>query len=450
MLRKFFPIDHFLKAITENSNRMNWFLLKINLYPQFLYGLEYKKKKNQIGRRYDSEKKLIEIFNKAIKTTNYYRNKYSQIHSLRVFLDGVGFIEKKDVLIDLKDYISDNINKSEYIEGTTGGTSGRPMQFLIPKNRYSFELSAVHSFWNRVGWNYNIRAVIRNHKLPEEKVYKINPITKEIIFDAFRMDRAYAREVFLTLKKHKIEYIQSYPSAAFLFCSLCKELDLDLKFIKAFLTSSEPVLDFQIKLIETELGIPIFNFYGHSEKLIIGGYCEKTKDIHFEPSYGYAELIDSDGQVINEVGKIGELVGTSFNNSGMPLIRFKTGDFAEYVGHKCLSCDREGLIVKNIEGHHSNNLIYKSDGTYTSSTALNLHSHLLLKIDGMQYIQNEKGHLKVLIIKNETFIKKNHDEFYEHFKVGMGNESTIEIEYVRKLVSLPNGKFPLLISSLNL
>ena len=109
MFRKYLPIDRILKAITENSNSLNWLILNINRYPQFLYGSEYRKKKNRIGKEYDSEKKIIEIFNKTIETTDYYRNKYIPINSLKNFLNGVGFINKKIVLKDLNSFISDNM-----------------------------------------------------------------------------------------------------------------------------------------------------------------------------------------------------------------------------------------------------------------------------------------------------------------------------------------------------
>ena len=252
------------------------------------------------------------------------------------------------------------------------------------------------------------------------------------------------------LKQRKIRFIQAYPSSAYLFCKICRDLDLNIDFIKCFLTGSEPVLDIHRHLIEDVMGLKISSFYGHSEKLIIGGDCELNNDIHFEPTYGYAELIDDNGIPVNKVGDIGELVGTGFNNYGMLLLRYKTGDYAEYVGEFCEMCGRKGLIVRNIEGHRNQNIIYKSDNTYTTITALNLHGELYDQIDGLQYEQHIKGELIVSLIKNKNFKVNSHNIFLNHFQNALGNNGHVEIQYVEYLNNLNNGKFPLLISSVKL
>ena len=40
MLRRLLPIDRMLKAITENSNSLNLMILRLNCFPQLLYGSE--------------------------------------------------------------------------------------------------------------------------------------------------------------------------------------------------------------------------------------------------------------------------------------------------------------------------------------------------------------------------------------------------------------------------
>jgi phenylacetate-CoA ligase len=447
MIRNYLPIDKILKSIMEHYNWFNWIVLYCNVAPQLLYGKKYRIHKKCIDKPFNYEEKIVQVFNSVVKITPYYKKRYSPIKSLDEFTNNINFIDKETVVNQKEEFVSETINRNRYIEAATGGTTGKPLVILMPKNRYVVELSTIHNLWNNYGWKYHKRGVLRNHKLPLNKIYKINPFTKEIIFDGFRMDESYAKKVHSILKKKNIKYIQAYPSSAFLFCKLCKDLNLDLSFIKAIFTSSEPVLDFQKNLILTQLGINLYNFYGHTEKLILGGYCACSKNIRFEPTYGFTELINKEGKQITTKGEIGELVGTTFNNLGMPLIRYKTGDFAEYIGNECPNCSKKGLTVTNIIGHRNNNIIYKSDGTYTTSTALNLHSNLLKYIDGLQYIQNKKGQLTIQIVKNHNFKEEHKKLLYQHFKNAMGLNSDVKISFVTNLTSLPNGKFPLVISS---
>jgi phenylacetate-CoA ligase len=302
--------------------------------------------------------------------------------------------------------------------------------------------------WQRTGWNYDIRGVLRNHFLLKNKIYKINPITKEIIFDNFRLSPEYVRLIHKTLLKYHIQFIHAYPSAAFQFCYMCKEQGMDLGFIKAFLCSSEGILDFQKKLIVDELGIKLYSFYGHSEKLVSGGYCEYTDHYHIEPNYGFFELVDENNKPVLTSGEIGEITGTTLNNYGMPLIRYRTGDFAEYVGDHCEKCGRKMPVIKNIQGRWDKNQIFRKDGSYITTTALNLHGDLYKVINGLQYVQEHPGMLKILIIKGSEFREDHGIMFKRHFSEVMGSDSEVVVDYVDKLIFQPNGKFVQLISNI--
>jgi phenylacetate-CoA ligase len=169
---------------------------------------------------------------------------------------------------------------------------------------------------------------------------------------------------------------------------------------------------------------------------------------HVEPTYGYFELIDEDGKVIREPGRFGEMVGTGFHNPGMSFIRYRTGDYAEYVGDCCPACGRKLTLLKNIRGRWNGDKLYNPDGTFVTTTALNLHSDLYSVIEGIQYIQEKKGEIKILIIKSPMYNENHEKKFYEHFRVKFKLGMVIKIEYVSKLRKLKNGKFMHIISSI--
>ncbi len=150
---------------------------------------------------------------------------------------------------------------------------------------------------------------------------------------------------------------------------------------------------------------------------------------------------------MREPGQVGEIVGTSFHNPGMPFIRYRTGDFAEYVGTYCKVCNRHVPILRNIKGRWSGDKIYNLDGTFVTTTAMNLHSDLYSAIKGIQYIQEKKGELRVLIIKSTEYRDHHEKAMYDHFKSKLKKDTVVRIEYVDKLRKLPNGKFLHIIST---
>ena len=438
---------------TELPKWPNWFngiLLKMNFLGSIVYGNGYRQFRKSMELS-NPDAKLIEIVNFAIENVPYYRKKYGnlRITSKKEFEEKIAFIDKDEVMAHWDDFLVDNIDWSKCRIGTTGGTSGKPLKLVTPTNRYIHSLAFWHKELEWFGWKYHTRGVIRNHKLPEGRDYMVSPILKEIIFDAFRIDEEYAKRIWKVLKRMNIKYMHCYPSAMFQFLKLCKKQGLDVSFIKACFLASESVTEVQRRFIKDEMGINIYSFYGHSEKLIMAGNCLESDDYHIEESYGYCELVSEDGNVINEPGIMGEMVGTTFTNKYFPLIRYRTGDYSKYSEAGCPLHKKQYRLLAGVAGRWDKSLIYRLDGTTTSVTAMNLHNDVYEHIDGLQYIQEEKGKLRVLVIKNEKFTAADEAYMIEHHANAMRNREGISIEYVEKLIFQANGKFLPLISRIN-
>ena len=443
--------DYLKTSIPTWPNWINLILYKCNFLGEQVYGGTYKRILQNMEIT-NPEIQLFDTVNNAIKNVPYYRSRYKGLHinSIADFENNIEFIDKNEVMNHWDEFLIDGINMNECVSGTTGGTSGRPLKLILPQNRYAHSLAFWHKELKWFGWNYDARAVIRNHHLPTERGYMINPVLKEFIFDAFRMSPDYAKYVHSILKKYNIKYIHAYPSGAYQFLKLCHAQNLDLSFIKLCILSSEGVTEEQRYFIENELGIKIYSFYNHSEKLVMAGNCPNSKFYHIEENYGYCELIDSNSRVIKECGKLGEIVGTTFINKYMPLIRYKTGDYSSYVNNGCAIHGNSLRYLDTVQGRWDKSLIYKSDGSTTTTTALNLHGKIYEHIDGLQYIQESAGELVVLIIPNNKYNEQDTEILYSHIRKALGDNSKIHIKFVDKLIYQQNGKFLPLISKIKI
>lgn len=428
--------DYIKSQLPLWPNWINIVFLKLNVLGQYAYGLSYVNFKKKL-RIIEPESRLIEVVNHAISNVPYYRNKYKGlvINSIEEFYAKISFIDKDEVMAHWDEFIADGTDLTQVNISTTGGTSGKAMKIVQPRSRYIWELAFMHSIWRTCGWNYDTRAVIRNHHL-NGRGYIINPLTKEIIFDAFDSSDDYYKYIFKTIRRYRVSYIHAYPSSAYLFCQKALSMDFDLSSIKAFICGSEGITEVQDAFFRKH-NIKICTWYGHSEKLILAG-MDKEKGVFIpEDHYGYTEIIDHD-----DTG-YGELVGSTFFNSIFPLIRYKTDDWAYY--HE----DSKGKFqIEKIIGRRNKSIIYKNDGTYTSLTALNLHGVFYEHVDGMQYIQEKKGFLKVLIIKNKLYSDADERFLLEHLSNAMGGDKYVRIEYVENLIFQKNGKFLPLISTI--
>src|SRR5690606_15009188 len=143
-----------------------------------------------------------------------------------------------------------------------------------------------------------------------------------------------------------------------------------------------------------------------------------------DPDYGFFELVDEQGRAVNTPGMTGEITGTTLNNIGMPLIRYRTGDYAEYLGDHCPHCGRRMPVLRRIMGRWNGERVNNGDRTYVTTTALNLHDGLYPKIDSLQYCQREKGVLEIRVIKNALFTIADEEILLRSIKTKLSPSST--------------------------
>ncbi len=89
--------------------------------------------------------------------------------------------------------------------------------------------------------------------------------------------------------------------------------------------------------IQNELGIQIYDIYGLTEIYGpgIGISCDEHAGMHIWDDYVYIEVVDPDtGEVLPD-GEVGELVLTTLQKEGAPLIRYRTHDLTRIVPGEC-------------------------------------------------------------------------------------------------------------------
>ncbi|NIV35495.1 MAG: hypothetical protein GWN58_40405 [Anaerolineae bacterium] len=145
----------------------------------------------------------------------------------------------------------------------------------------------------------------------------------------------------------------------------------------------------------------IFDHYGHYECAALAGYCEGADTYHVLPQYGYAELLDEDGHLVTEPGQVGEIVATSFIMHATPMIRYRTGDLAEFGGWGCSECGREVQIWRRIVGREQEYL-EAADGRRVYMTAVNFHDNTLAGVQAVQFRQVQPGVVTVCYVGQEA------------------------------------------------
>ena len=140
------------------------------------------------------------------------------------------------------------------------------------------------------------------------------------------------------------------------------ELDL-----KAGIFGAEPWTEEMRRDIEKSLGIKAYDIYGLTESTGPGVAfeCESQTGMHINEDHFYAEIIDPETGEVLPVGSKGELVFTSLDKEGFPLLRYRTRDICVLSREKC-SCGRTLIKMCKPMGRSDDMLIIRGVNVFPS------------------------------------------------------------------------------------
>ncbi|SMF58891.1 phenylacetate-CoA ligase [Xaviernesmea oryzae] len=220
---------------------------------------------------------------------------------------------------------------------TSGSNAEPPFGFFLDKDRSAREMAFVYDAWSRVGFSEReARISLRGFHLKGggPGLYDWDPALRELKLAVFPMTAENVQAYLDEIDRKGIQFLYGYPSAMELLCRRMRQLGrVPRPGIKGILPISEPLYDHQRALIRSVLGDVKFGvFYGLSEKVAFAAEVQDEDGLYeFNPLYGVAELLDENGNPVIEPGREGRIVGTGFLSTGMPFIRYDTGDFGTLV-----------------------------------------------------------------------------------------------------------------------
>jgi len=286
---------------------------------------------------------------------------------------------------------------------STGGSSGVPLKFHIGSERSAIEYAYLVASWQRVGYQPDMpQVILRGAVVSPDRTglrYAYDPILRRHQFSNFHMTDENMARYLDTMATLGDCYLHVYPSSIAALTRFMQRIGRKLPTnIRGILAGSEIVYDEDRRATEEVTGLRYFSWYGHSEKLVLAAECEHDATYHVWPTYGYCELIDQDGDPVTTVGQRGEIVGTGFINRVQLFIRYRTGDFATYLGDRCRHCGREQMLLGDIQGHRTQEMLICTDGSEISWTAVNMHDGTFDGVRQFQFLQQTPGKATLRVV----------------------------------------------------
>jgi phenylacetate-CoA ligase len=401
------------------------------------------------------EEMLGQLLRFACDQVPAYRPLRSTVERLPAFeaIKAFPLIDKTTVQRDRERFLPRDFHRLPHYEVSTGGTSGNQLTLYLDDDSQAEETAFMHRQWARVGYTPRCRkATFRGVDFPgarHGRCWQINPIYNEMQFSPFHMNRQTLPQYWERILAWRPTYLHGYPSALSLLARWVRDERISMQSltIRAALLASEAIFPEQRTLIEEAFNTRAFSWYGHSERLILAGECEKTPVYHHLPDYGFLEIVDNNGNVVTEEGASGELVGTTFWNRCQPLIRYRTEDRARRLDFRC-SCGRCFDRFDEVEGRWKQEYVIGKHGSKISPTALNMHGPMFDKVTRYQYYQKQVGILELRVMLLPGFTSKDLEQLQDAYRHKVGDELDVFVKPVDDIPLTPRGKLKRLIQEL--
>jgi len=395
--------------------------------------------------------KLREMLKIAYERTKFYRRMFDSV-GFRLgdinTLDNMNrlpTIDKQVVIDNLSDMCTKSVRDSDVDFGSTGGTSGTPLHFYMSASRSRVEYAYLTMSWERVDYKLGMpMAVLRGRVVNPDRNgfrHEYDPILRHHYYSSFHMsdgNMAHYLEHIATIGPC---FLHVYPSSIAALARLILRDGIHTPTnIRGIIAESEIVYPDQQQMVEEVFGCRYFSCYGQSEKVVLAAGCEKSDDYHVWPTYGYFELLDDKGDQVTTPGQRGEIMGTGFINTIMPFIRYRTGDWATYVGERCEACGREHTVIRDIRGHRTQEVLIAADSSEIPWTALNMHDDTFIHVRQFQFMQETPGHALLRIVPADGFGDEDASRIHRNLRRKIDDKLSFGIELVDVIPLSARGK----------
>jgi phenylacetate-CoA ligase len=434
------------------------------------YGGRYTEFRDMLGRTewlsHDElctyqDQRLRAIVAHAYETVPFYRRRFDErglkpddIRS-RADLPKVPLLTKDDIRTNFDSLRSRAVPRRSMRAGHTSGTTGTPLTVEYDRDTVwmTYAVFDRHYRWAgcRMGRDGDRIAVARGNVIVpldqrQPPFWRHNRHQNQLLLSSFHLSKTNLPAYFEALAAFKPAVLDGYPSTLYILAKYLLSRGETFP-LRAAVTSSETLYDFQRTAIEQAFACRVFDYFALAERAVFSNECDRHEGHHIAMEYGLAEVVDADGSPVSR-GTAGRLVGTTLHNLAMPLIRYETNDMTSLLDRQC-SCGR-GLEMMDEVTTKAEDVLTLKDGRLISPSVLTHPFKPLDCIEGSQIVQKAADHVVIRIVAGQDYRPSLSDHLVHEFKARLGNDVRIEVQLVPRLEPSRNGKFKWVVSEVPL
>ncbi len=305
------------------------------------------------------------------------------------------FTTKEDLANDHKSFCAvDKKEIAEYV--TTSGTTGCPISLFLTKNDLKRLAKNEKDSFELMGFtNEDIFQLLTtiDKQFMAGLAYSLG--VQELGGGMIRIGPGVPKLQWDSIFNYEPTVLIAVPSFIVTLIEYAKEnnIDFNSSSVKSIVCIGEPLRNNDLSLntlgkrITDNWDVQLFSTYASTEMGAAFSECTAHKGCHLNDDLIFLEVLDENGNDV-ENGTAGEIVVTTLQTEGTPLIRYRTGDIATVFYDKC-SCGRSTPRLGPIIGRKNQMIKFKGTTIYPKAIYDTLEEF------------NDISCYKILIEKNE-------------------------------------------------
>jgi len=384
------------------------------------------------------KKRLALLLREALSYVPYYRenvrvsvkeiNEESAYDILKVF----PYLSKETIMRNQDAFINQKYNKRGLYYKTGGGSTGqgigvwkslRDLDVVRAFNNYEFE---------KVGFQLKKSKIVRCGNDAMKK--KNEPPWEErgtvLMLSPPHFTPQWIEAIYEKLVRFEPEFFVIYPSCLEEVAKFIRDKRKPVFKCKHIFLAAEGVTDRQYRFIKEFFSATIGAIYNLTEGTHMA--VAQGPDItlyRLNQLFGYSENLP------DEYGNF-EIVGTSYWQTAMPLIRYRTQDLGKIFNG----------VIHSLDGRKQEYLIAK-DGSAVIGYSIRIDDFTWDYVNIYQVVQEEKGKIRIKVVPRGNFNDSIKNELLKRQRERWGGLFDISIEVVDDIARTKAGKRRLIVNA---
>jgi phenylacetate-CoA ligase len=378
-------------------------------------------------------RRLCRVLSCALETVPYYQGLRLGIEPRELnpdncerALEMFPFLEKQAVLERPESFISSRCNPARLLRGSSSGSTGQGTK-VYSTYRLTLSLWAFYHYqWSKIGFHRGCRFVrIGSDALKPTDQDPFTRLCDKLFISPTHLDDKWREAIAAEILRHDAEFVHSYPSCIADLADYCAQRNRTFPSVRGLFLASEHVFEFQLDVLQRVFPNAVIQFgYGLSERTNLAWGERRPGGIRYavEPVYGFTESYrHGDGR--------SEIVGTSYWNEVMPLIRYRTQDFGAISGKYIEQLDgRDQEFLTTRQGNRLSVLFF-----YLDHFGWDFVQMLVM-------VQNEPGKIELHVKPRPSYSKSAGERIVAAFQERWGDLFTFSLVLANEMPRTARGK----------